>query len=457
MADEFKNVILRRLTESWRETQLSCTEPNIIPRAKHCVSRANISKNALKVLYRLADAGFESFLVGGSVRDLLLNRRPKDFDVATSASPEEVRSLFRNCRLIGRRFRLAHIHFADDIIEVATFRGGEASPMTESVSDQGRILRDNTYGTIHTDVWRRDFTVNALYYNIRDFTVWDYVGGVEDVRSGTLRLLGEPEQRYREDPVRMLRAARFAAKLDFDLEHEAGEAIAACQSLLQDVPAARKFEEVLKLFLSGHASASLRVIQRYGLLDQIFPGTAKRLGEDQDATQSFLDVAMQSTDQRVADGKSVTPFFLFAVLLWPVVEKHSGIQEDKGARVFHALQVAATKVLQEQQAATSIPRRIIAPMREMMALQPRMLLPQGRRTWGILRHPRFRAAYDLLCLRGAAGQVADEKVQWWTRIQQVNSDEQREMVRVADPGGVNKKRRRRRRRRGPRQSRPAET
>ena len=428
--------------------------PTIIPRADHCVSRKHVSKNALKVLYRLADAGFDAFLVGGSVRDLLLGREPKDFDVATSAQPEQVRTLFRNCRLIGRRFRLAHIHFANDIIEVATFRGDDHSNEAR-VSEHGRILSDNNYGTIHTDVWRRDFTVNSLYYNIRDFSIWDYVGGVEDVRKKSLRLIGDPQTRYREDPVRMLRAARFAAKLGFELEPTARRAIDECSNLLHDVPEARKFEEVLKLFLSGHARASCDSLIGLGLLDQVFPETEKLLREDEKIAD-FVNRAMTNTDKRVAEKKSVTPFFLFGALLWPVIEKTARDLSDDGLRPSHALQLATTRVLQRQQSATSIPRRIAAPLREMIALQPRMLLPQGRRTWALLRHVRFRAAYDLLVLRGDA-ELA-HTVDWWTKIQAVNDEEREEMIRLAEtqrPKTSRRKRRRRRRRR-PQQT-PAET
>ncbi|MEM7283057.1 MAG: polynucleotide adenylyltransferase PcnB [Pseudomonadota bacterium] len=425
-------------------TQTSAT---ILPREAHCVSRSEISTNALKVLNRLAEAGFQSFLVGGGVRDLLLGRRPKDFDIATDARPEQVRELFRNCRLIGRRFRLAHIHFGRDIIEVATFRS-EAGAQVDEVTDSGRILRDNTYGDIESDVWRRDFTVNALYYDSQAKSIWDYVGGVDDVQSRILRLIGDPAVRYTEDPVRMLRAARFSAKLEFSVDDKALSAIPGCVHLLSEVPAARKYEEVLKLFLSGHARRSLEQLSHMGLLGAVFPVTDSLLSDASETEREFLLDSMTNTDRRVADQKSVTPFFLFGTLLWPVIERATRrLESDKGMRPSYALQVATSRVVQQQQQATAIPRRVIAPMREMIALQARLVLPQGKRSWALLRHPRFRAAYDLLVLRGASGLLQSEWLDWWTRLQECDESQQGEMIRKAEREGPKKRRRRRRRRR----------
>lgn len=387
--------------------------------------------------------------MGGGVRDLLLGRQPKDFDIATDARPEQVRDLFRNSRLIGRRFRLAHIHFGRDIIEVATFRSdGKLASGDDEVTEQGRILRDNTYGSIDSDVWRRDFTVNALYYNAQDRSIWDYVGGVDDIKNRTLRLIGDPRQRYTEDPVRMLRAARFAAKLDFSLQDDAREAMASCVDLLKDVPAARKYEEVLKLFLSGHAQASFHTLEQFGLLSAVLPATAAFLTDASSEDRAFIENAMSNTDKRVADQRSVTPFFLFGTLLWPVIESEAeALQTKKDMRISYALQVATSRVVERQHHATSIPRRVIAPMREMLALQPRLTLPQGRRSWALLRHPRFRAAYDLALLRADSGSLQSEWVDWWTKIQECDEEEQTAMIRKAEGANPKKKRRRRRRRR----------
>ncbi|MEO1574798.1 MAG: polynucleotide adenylyltransferase PcnB, partial [Pseudomonadota bacterium] len=295
--------------------------PVIIPRPEHTVSRADIASPALKVLYRLHNSGYQAFLVGGGVRDLLLGHHPKDFDVATDASPEDVRQLFRNCRLIGRRFRLAHVHFGREVIEVATFRAAhEAAPETtdaKHIDDRGRILRDNVYGSIDEDVWRRDFTANALYYNIADYSIWDYTGGVEDVRNRVMRLIGDPETRYREDPVRMLRAIRFAGKLDFSIEPETEAPIRKLAGLLGDVPPARLFDETIKLFLAGHARRTFELLREHGLFGELFPACAKRLDQDDTGVlAAMLDEAMRNTDTRVREDRPVTVMFLLAVFLW---------------------------------------------------------------------------------------------------------------------------------------------
>ncbi|MGH8513167.1 MAG: polynucleotide adenylyltransferase PcnB, partial [Gammaproteobacteria bacterium] len=292
--------------------------PRIIPRSGHIISRANIDERALKVLYRLKNAGFQAFLVGGSVRDLLLGREPKDFDVATDALPEQVRELFRNCRLIGRRFRLAHVHFGRDIIEVATFRGADAAEEDGRVlTEDGRILRDNVYGNIDNDAWRRDFTVNALYYNIEDFSVVDYVGGMDDIKAGQIRVVGNTQQRFREDPVRMLRAVRFAVKLGFSIHPQTATPIFELAPLLSEIPPARLFEEILKLFLGGCAVQTFEQLRHYGLFGQLFPQVEACLSEEEGGfPHMFLARALQNTDRRIAEGKPVTPAFLISALLW---------------------------------------------------------------------------------------------------------------------------------------------
>ena len=285
------------------------------------MSRANISKPALKVLYRLKDAGYAAFLVGGGVRDLLLGHRPKDFDVATDARPEEVRALFSNSRLIGRRFRLAHVRFGREIIEVATFRGSGEGDDDENhvIHESGRILSDNAWGSIEEDALRRDFTINALYYNIADYSILDFAGGVEDVKQRSLRMLGDPEQRYREDPVRMLRAARLAAKLDLTIHADTAAPIPMLAGLLDDVPPARLFDEFLKLFQTGHALASYQRLRDLGLFEHMFPSTAGQLDADP-AFVELIERALQSTDKRVAEDRPITPMFLFGVFLWRTVQ-----------------------------------------------------------------------------------------------------------------------------------------
>jgi len=494
----------------------------IIPRAEHSISRSAISPNALRVLYRLREAGFEAFLVGGCVRDLLLGITPKDFDIATSALPEEVKRTFRNCRLIGRRFRLAHVFFGREIVEVATFRatsapddppvetavpdldddeaedllddgvaddaidesavlaeagphqtgfhggppladrdrsrhagaGAEDDDDADHVTDEhGRILRDNVYGTIDDDVWRRDFTANSLYYNIADFSIWDYTGGVEDIAARRLRLIGDPVTRYREDPVRMLRAARFEAKLGFTLDGETGTAIGSLRELLASVPPARLFDETLKLFLTGHGARSLEVLQAHGLLGELLPTVADYLRRHpQGAVAKLLRQGLLNTDQRVQQGRPVTPTFLFALLLYgPFAE----IIEKQPQEKWHDIGTivdAVDRAARAAQGRISIPKRFSLGVREMFAAQPRLEQPRGRRALRMLEQPRFRAGFDLLLLRAEMGLASREIAEWWTRVQEVSQSDRDRMadaltaVRPAGEGGGQRRPRRRRRR-----------
>ncbi len=398
--------------------------PKIIPRAAHNVSRKEFSKSALKVLYRLDKAGYQSFLVGGCVRDAMLELHPKDFDVATNATPDEVRALFGNCRLIGRRFRLAHVRFGREIIEVATFRAAAIHVDDDVEHDrEGRILRDNVYGSIDEDVWRRDFTCNALYYNIADFSIWDYTGGVEDVERRQLVLIGDPEQRLREDPVRMLRAIRFAAKLEFSIDPAVVRAIHHHAGLLTNVPAARLFDEFLKLFQSGHAERTFELLREHGLFAEMFPATEQELARDSDFLR-FVLAAVRNTDRRVHAGKSVTPMFLLGVFFWAPVRKLAEIRRvQEKMPESQALSVAAYDLVAQQQRRISIPRRFTVPMREMLALQPRFLQMRGKRAMKLLSHRRFRAAYDFMLLRARTGQIAGETADFWTDVQTQSGDE----------------------------------
>ncbi|MDH4108260.1 MAG: polynucleotide adenylyltransferase PcnB [Gammaproteobacteria bacterium] len=426
--------------------------PQIIPRAEHNISRDDISKNALKVLYRLHNAGYQAFLVGGCVRDELLELHPKDFDVATNAHPEEIKALFGNCRLIGRRFRLAHVRFGQEVIEVATFRAsvGEEEDHADAVQDtHGRILRDNVYGTIEEDVWRRDFTCNALYYNIADFSVWDYVGGVEHIRQRRLVLIGDPERRLREDPVRMLRAVRFAAKLDFTVDPAVEQAMHDCVGRLASVPPARLFDEFLKMFQGGHAERTFELLWHYRLFDQLFPETARELDRSESFGR-FVKSALVNTDRRVAEGKSVTPMFLLGVFFWePVRIRASKMLDDEGGSETHALAVAAFDLSGAQQRILSIPKRFTGPMREMLALQPRFEVMRGRRGLGLLEHRRFRAAYDFLMLRAEAGDADEQTAKFWTDVQLQSAEEREKSFEISGPGRKSSKKRKPRRRRRP--------
>jgi poly(A) polymerase len=604
--------------------------PRVITRSEHIISRKHISPNALRVLYRLRDAGFMAFLVGGCVRDLLIGIEPKDFDVATDALPEQVRKLFRNCRLVGRRFRLAHVFFGREIIEVATFRAATApspgeeplaeadaavgeeplgemdavgdevladvdaagdGPLTEmdsAASDRslavgdpatsddlfldadapgdddedddaeddaeddealtqtdvlaaedslseddadevatdrtakmsalpdsdsnlelddeddelgddaghpqpivaprggrryeqrvahgdesaadldvdpnaermfdetGRILRDNVYGTIDADVWRRDLTANALYYNIADFSIWDYVGGFEDIAARKLKLIGDPETRFREDPVRMLRAARFEAKLGFEIDATTSEPIARLKALMGGVPPARLFDETLKLFLTGHGRKSFEVLRKRGLLSVLLPTVDDYFNKHPGSlVEQLVMRGLENTDARVMADKPVTPTFLFALLLYGPI---AAIIESTPPERWHELSTildACDRAARQVQTHITLPKRFSLGMREMFALQPRLEHPRGRRALRVLEHPRFRAAYDLLLLRAEFGMAPNEMTQWWTTVQEVSAEER---ARMADsltgqaPRSDSAPRRggrRRRRRRGP--------
>ena len=432
----------------------------IVPRAEHPISRANISPYALKVLYRLKDAGHQGFLVGGAVRDLLLGLTPKDFDVATDARPEQVRRLFRNSRLIGRRFHLAHVRFGQEIVEVATFRAAhteidEDHGVDEAghrvLDEHGRILRDNLYGTIEEDVWRRDFTANALYYNIQDYSIWDYVGGVPDARNRVLRMIGDPETRYREDPVRMLRAARFAGKLAFTVHPDSEAPIYRLSYMLDSVPPARLFDETMKLLLAGRGMPSFELLFRLDLLEHLMPDVDVALREQpQSHGARLLRLGVEGTDERINADRTVTPSFLFAVLLWPAILREAGAAAGPLPSDPHVALAACDAVLARQVRRLAIPKRFSLPMRELVALQSRFERRAGRRALRLLEHPRFRGAYDFLCLRAAAGEIDPVLAEWWTRIQEMPAD-----ARIAEveqqPGEPvpGRRRRRSRRRRQP--------
>lgn len=396
----------------------------IIPRDAHNVSRRDISPNALRVLYRLREAGFGAYLVGGAVRDLLLGGHPKDFDVATDATPEQVKQLFRNCRLIGRRFRLAHVVFGREIIEVATFRSNADDGSGERETHEGgRLLRDNVFGNIEEDAIRRDFTANALYYAIEDFSVRDYTGGFEDVQHRLLRLIGDPETRYREDPVRMLRAARLAAKLGFEIEANTAAPIPALAPLLRESAPARLFEECLKMFLTGHAVASFEGLERHGLLASLLPETAVALaGNRSGALRRMLIAGLQGTDRRVANDEPVSPAFLFALLLWPAYCRALAQLQQGGMHAAEAERRAADRVTVHQLDTVALPRRFSLPMQEIWLLQSRFSQRQRKRVFRLLSHPRFRAAYDFLSLRLAASDEHADDVAFWREAQQQPGD-----------------------------------
>ena len=426
--------------------------PEVISRREHGISRKHIDKSALDVLYGLKRGGYDAYLVGGAIRDLLLGIMPKDFDVVTNARPEEVKKVFKaRCRLIGRRFRLAHVRFGRDVIEVATFRGQAETVVQKKesfkfgfgrrgkhrslegreVDEHGRLIRDNVYGTIDEDVWRRDFTINALYYNIHNFSVVDYVGGVADIQKRQIRLIGDPEQRYREDPVRMIRAVRFAAKLGFEIETATQAPIQKLGHLLQEVSHARLFEEVLKLFHSGVALKVYQQLQAQGLFQYLFPLTATLIAAEKagaasnEVTEKIVLEALKSTDRRIQEGKSVNPAFLFTAMLYQPMLIRQALLQEEGLAPQEAFYAAAHEILDKQNFATAIPKRFQSQIKEIWSLQHRLQHRRGERAHRLREHPRFRAAYDFLGIRVAAGdETVSELFDWWTHYQTLEPLEQ---------------------------------
>jgi poly(A) polymerase len=424
----------------------------VIPRDQHCISRKHISDSALKVMARLRGHGHQAYLVGGAVRDLLLGGHPKDFDIATDATPEEVHGLFRNSRIIGRRFRIVHVRFGREIIEVTTFRGhhdngdDQASPGSGSHarrSASGLLLRDNVYGTLEEDAVRRDLTVNALYYDAGTFEVFDHVHGIEDLQRRAICIIGDPEERFREDPVRMLRVVRFAAKLGFDIDDKTARAIPKCARLLHEIPAARLFDEFLKLFLSGYGASTLEQLLRHDLLQYLFPESSEWLLRD-DKALALVRAAMASTDRRIAEDKPVTPAFLLAALLWPAASRLAVQLEHGGDPSMVAMHSAAQQIIAEATQRIAIPRRFSQPTREIWEFQLRLQRRQGKKAAELVEHRRFRAAYDFLLLREQAGEDTGGLGEWWTEFQTLNPVDR---VEQANADGERRERRRRPRKR----------
>ncbi|WP_440073633.1 polynucleotide adenylyltransferase PcnB [Pseudomonas fragariae (ex Marin et al. 2024)] len=432
--------MLKKLFQSFRSPlrkpqQHTRTTPEVLNSSQHSLQRSQFSRYAVNIVERLQNAGYQAYLVGGCVRDMMLNITPKDFDVATSATPEQVRAEFRNARIIGRRFKLVHIHFGREIIEVATFRANHPQDDEEEDSNQssrnesGRILRDNVYGTLEEDAQRRDFTINALYYDPVSERVLDYANGVHDIRNRLIRLIGDPEQRYKEDPVRMLRAVRFAAKLDFGIEKHSAQPIRALAPMLRDIPSARLFEEVLKLFLSGHAAPTFEMLVDLELFEPLFPASSKALEYNPTYTHTLISNALINTDLRIKQNKPVTPAFLFAALLWPALPARVLRAQERGMPPIAAMQEAAHELIIEQCQRIAIPKRFTLPIREIWDMQERLPRRSGKRADLLLDNSRFRAGYDFLLLRETAGEQTDGLGQWWTDYQDCNDSERRDMIR----------------------------
>jgi len=421
------------------------SKPQIHPFGAHGISRDAVSQCALRTTQTLQRRGFAAFVVGGAVRDLILGRKPKDFDIATDATPEEVRELFRRSRIIGRRFRLVHVMCGPETVEVSTFRGSH--PVEENddhaADEHGRILRDNVFGTQEQDATRRDFSVNALFYDPATQEVWDYHGGVADLKKRQLRLIGDPELRYREDPIRMLRAVRFAASRGLEIDAPTRRPIRRLAGLLAHVPPSRLLDEMLKLLLSGHAAEAVAQLRKEGLHHGVLPLLDAAMGRA--AGERFVMAALKATDERIRAGKTIAPGFLFAALLWPEVQAEWKVLEAKGMPAIPALYQAMDHVMKAQAGKLAIPHRYGADMREIWALQPRFLQRAGKRPYRLLEHPRFRAGYDFVLLRCESGEADSALGEWWMRFQHAGEAERAHML-VAD--GEPRGRRRRRRRRG---------
>ncbi len=417
--------------------------PQSVPHSRHGLRREALSHSALKVCDVLREAGFAAFVVGGAVRDLLLGIPPKDYDVATDARPEQVRPLFRRALIIGRRFRLVHVMLGPDTVEVSTFRAADAN--TAEKDEHGRVLRDNVFGTQEEDARRRDFTVNALYFDPATEQIIDYHGGLADLKKRTMRMIGDPATRFREDPVRMLRAVRLAAKLGLSIEAGTRAPFRKLASLIEHVPPARVFDEMLKLLMSGHASACVRQLREEGLAKGVLPLLDVIL--EQPLGERFVTLALAQTDERVRSERPVSPAFLFAALLWHEVLAAWKAREAKGERPLPALEAAMDRVLDTQCEKLALTRKLTATMREVWALQPRFEQRGGQRPYRLVESPRFRMAYDFLALRAASGEVSAELEAWWRAFQTADAETRQAML-LPDSGPRKKRRRRRRHKEG---------
>lgn len=417
--------------------------PVIVPREQHPISRKQISSNALKVMKKLGEANYQAYLVGGGVRDILLQQNPKDFDIVTDATPEQIKNLFRNARIIGRRFRIVHVRFGREIIEVTTFRAHHHQSTEKhqaAQSDHGMLTRDNVYGDIRTDAARRDFTVNALYYTTNKFEIHDYEGGMEDIERRLVRMIGDPETRYKEDPVRMLRAVRFAAKLNFSIETATAKPIFTLGNLLTHVPSARLFEEVLKLFMAGNAATTLALLRQHNLFSYLFPAAHRVFEQDNDYAEKLIHQAMLNTDHRIQNNKRVTPAFIYAALLWPALQQLMQQLSASKKPPIAVMHEAAQIIISEQLKHTAVPKRFLIPMKEIWELQLRLPRSRGKKAVHIIEHARFRAAYDFVLLRESAGENLNGLGSWWTRFQDASAEERQKMMN--QQGQQNKKYRR---------------
>ena len=418
------------------------SEPAVIPIDRHGLGRGQISPASRKVCTVLQDNGHKAYVVGGAVRDLIAGLKPKDFDVATSATPEQVKALFRRSRIIGRRFKIVHVMSGPETIEVSTFRASQDSA-TAATDEHGRILRDNVFGSQAEDATRRDFTVNALYYDPTSENVLDYHHGFADLEQKTLRMIGDVRTRYREDPVRMLRAIRLAAKLGLNIDPAARKPIREMADLIENVPPARLFDEMLKLLFSGHAVRCLKQMREQGLHHGLLPLLDVIL--EQPLGERFVWLSLENTDDRVRQGKPVSPGFLFATLLWHEVLANWQGRKEAGENVYPALFSAMDEVLEQQAGKLAITRRIAGDIKDIWALQPRFDKRAGKAPYRVIEQPRYRAAWDFLRLRSQSGEIDSAIPEWWDRFAHAGHDERESLLQPGTEGAPRKRRRRRRR------------
>lgn len=434
--------------------------PEVVPRNAHNMRNSDLSPNTLKVLQHLISKGYKAYAVGGCIRDKLMGYKPKDFDVVTNATPEQIKACFRNCRLIGRRFRLAHITFGREIIEVATFRGHHDSEDTSNEAENeatnnkakasatstkpkkiadgvlakkneaGQLLRDNIFGSIEEDAARRDFTFNAMYFDVSDESILDFAKGLDSISSRTIVMIGDSALRFREDPVRMIRAIRFSCKLNMRLPDNLSQSIQKHAYLLANIPPARLFEEVSKLLLSGSGEATFISLRKHNLLTQLFPLLAALLKDDTSKEYQFICKMLRNTDVRISNELRITPAFLYAAFLWyPMEERAQELMFESSVPMHDAINVASSEILFQQSRRVMIPKRFSMPVKEIWSLQLRLQRRQGRRCLQLLTHPKFRAAYDFLLLRSSVeGGPLLEIAQWWTSLQEVSDNQKDKMI-----------------------------
>ena len=375
-----------------------------------------ISDSALDTLKILKKNNFDAFIVGGAIRDILMGYKPKDFDIATNATPEQVRSIFKKSRIIGRRFKLVHVIYGREIIEVSTFR---AKPRQKIQMSNG-VLKDNEYGSIKEDAERRDFTINALYYDVEDKNLIDFYGGLRDIQDNQLRLIGKPKLRYKEDPIRILRAIRFAAKLKMEIHSETLNEIRSSIDLLKSIPYSRLFDEVMKFFLTGHAQESMVLFKKYNLSNIYFPS----LENNNKIFNNFLLQALENTDLRIKNDQSVSPGFLLAVFLWHDVDELFKKYKKKFPHPSLALNKAIDDVFHEQARIFPIQKRFSIAMSEIWRLQPKFNSTSSKKIYRLLGHPRFRASYDFLLLRCQTLEISESIALWWTKFIESNKENQ---------------------------------